>query len=76
MDNVQNYDSCINIPLLQSFVSYYVNPHVEADKNVSTVIPASCKRRRKRSPVASDETVMYGYESSATLTTDRVQYSL
>jgi hypothetical protein len=42
----------------------------EAGKNTSTVIPASRKRRRKGNPVASDETVMYDYESSATLTTD------
>jgi hypothetical protein len=28
------------------------------------------------SPVVSDETVMYGYESSVTLTTDRLQYNL
>jgi hypothetical protein len=49
---------------------------VEAGKNTSTVIPVSRKRRRKGNPVVSDETVMYGYESSATLTTDRLQYKL
>jgi hypothetical protein len=49
---------------------------VEAGKNTSTVIPASSKRRRKGNPVVSDETVMYGYESSATLTTDRFHYKL
>jgi hypothetical protein len=49
---------------------------VEAGKNTSTVIPASLKRRRKGNPVVSDETVMYGYESSATLTTDRLHYKL
>jgi hypothetical protein len=49
-------------------------PRVEAGKNTSTVIPASRKRRRKGNPVVSDEIVMYGYESSATLTTDRLQY--
>jgi hypothetical protein len=52
------------------------DPRVEAGKNPSTVIPASRKRRRKGNPVVSDETVMYGYESSATLTTDRLQYKL
>jgi hypothetical protein len=49
---------------------------VEAGKNTSTVILASRKRRRKGNPVVSDETVMYGYESSATLTTDRLHYKL
>jgi hypothetical protein len=49
-------------------------PRVEAGKNTSTVIPASRKKRRKGNPVVSDETVMYGYESSATLTTDRLHY--
>jgi hypothetical protein len=49
---------------------------VEAGKNTSTVIPASRKRRRKWNPVVSDETVMYAYESSATLTTDRLHYKL
>jgi hypothetical protein len=51
-------------------------PPVEAGKNTSTVIPASRKRRRKGNPVVSDETVMYGYESSATLITDRLHYKL
>jgi hypothetical protein len=46
-------------------------PCVEAGKNTYTVFPASRKRRRNGNPVVSDETVMYGYESSATLTTDR-----
>jgi hypothetical protein len=32
-------------------------PHVEADKNTSTVIPASRKRRQKGNPVVSGETV-------------------
>jgi hypothetical protein len=45
---------------------------VEAGKNISTVIPASRKRRRKGNPVVSDETVICGYESSATLTTNRL----
>jgi hypothetical protein len=49
---------------------------VEAGKNSSTVIPASRKRRRNGNPVVSDETVMYGYESSATLTTDRLHCKL
>jgi hypothetical protein len=52
------------------------DPRVEAGKNTSTVIPASRKRRRKGNPVVSDETVVYGYESSAILTTDRLQYKL
>jgi hypothetical protein len=45
-------------------------------ENTSTVIPASSNRRQKGNPVVSDETVMYGYESSATLTTDRLHYKL
>jgi hypothetical protein len=49
---------------------------VEVGKNTSTVIPASSKRPWKRNPVVSDETVMYGYESSTTLTTDTLQYKL
>jgi hypothetical protein len=52
------------------------SPSVEAGKNTSTVIPASRKKRRKGNPVVSGETVMYGYESSATLTTDRLHYKL
>jgi hypothetical protein len=32
--------------------------------------------RRKGNPIVSGETVMYGYESSATLTTDRLRYKL
>jgi hypothetical protein len=51
-------------------------PHVEAGKNTSTVIPAGRKRRRKGNPVVSDETVMYGYESSSTPATDRLHYKL
>jgi hypothetical protein len=50
--------------------------HLKAGKTTSTVIPASRNRRRKGNPLVSDETVMYGYESSATLTTDRLQYKL
>jgi hypothetical protein len=38
--------------------------------------PASRKRRGEGNPVVSDETVMFGYESSATLTTDRVHCKL
>jgi hypothetical protein len=49
------------------------SPRVEAGYSISTVIPASRKRRWKEKPVVLDETVMYGYESSATLTTDRLQ---
>jgi hypothetical protein len=44
--------------------------------DTSTVIPVSRKRRRKVNPVVSDEIVMYGYESSTTLTTDRWHYKL
>jgi hypothetical protein len=44
--------------------------------NTSIVLPASRKSRRKGNPVVSDETVMYGYESSATMTTDRLHYKL
>jgi hypothetical protein len=51
-------------------------PRVEAGKNTSTVIPASRKRRREGNPVISGETVMYGYESSSTLATDRLHYKL
>jgi hypothetical protein len=43
---------------------------------LKTVIPASRKWRQKGSPVVSDETVMYGYEPSATLATDRLHYKL
>jgi hypothetical protein len=46
---------------------------VEAGKNTSTIIPVSSMRRRKENPVVPDEIAMYGYESSATLTTDRLQ---
>jgi hypothetical protein len=52
------------------------NPRVETGKNTSTVIPASRKRRPKENLVVSDETVMYGYESSATLTTEKLHYIL
>jgi hypothetical protein len=45
-------------------------------KNTSTEIPASLKWRRKRKSVVSDETVMYGYESSVTLTIDKLHYKL
>jgi hypothetical protein len=56
-----------------AFFRLSVVPHVEAGKNASTIIPANCKRRRNGNPVVSDEIVMYGYESSATLATDKVQ---
>jgi hypothetical protein len=55
---------------------FCVYPRVEAGMNTSTVIPASRKRRRKGNPVVSDETVMHGYESSATPATDRLHYKL
>jgi hypothetical protein len=63
---------------LNKFLKYtsILYPRVEAGKNTSTVIPASRKRRRKGNPVVSEETVMYGYESSATLTTGRLHYKL
>jgi hypothetical protein len=51
-------------------------PCVKMGKNTSIVIPASRKRRQRGNPVVSDETVIYGYESSATLTTDRLHYKL
>jgi hypothetical protein len=51
-------------------------PRVEANKNTSTIIPASRKRRRKENPIVSDVTVIYGYESSATVTIDRLHYKL
>jgi hypothetical protein len=51
-------------------------PRVEAGKNTSTVIPAGRKRRRKGNPVVSNETEMYDFESSITLTTDRLHYKL
>jgi hypothetical protein len=49
---------------------------VEAGYKTSTVIPASRKRRQKGNPVVSDVTVMYCYESSATLTTGKLHYKL
>jgi hypothetical protein len=49
---------------------------MEAGYNTSTVIPASRKSRRKGNPVVSDETVMYDYESFATLITDRLHCKL
>jgi hypothetical protein len=51
-------------------------PRVEAGKNTSTVIPVSRKRRQKGNPVVSEEAVMYGYESSATLTIDKLHNKL
>jgi hypothetical protein len=51
-------------------------PCVEAGKNTSTLIPASRKRRREGNPVVSGQTVVYGYESSATLITSRLHYKL
>jgi hypothetical protein len=56
--------------LTQKLVSI---PRVEAGKNTSNVIPVSRKRRQKGNPVVSDETVMCVYESSTTLTTDKLQ---
>jgi hypothetical protein len=49
---------------------------VEAGKNIFTVMPESRKRRQKGNLVVSDETVIYDYESFATLTTDRLHYKL
>jgi hypothetical protein len=53
-----------------------ISPRFEAGKITSTVIPVSRKRRRKDNPVISDETVMYGYEASTTLSIDRLHYKL
>jgi hypothetical protein len=86
LGNHRNSNECNNKRVLGDVFStlfvprYYEQGRVsdhrfqEADKNTSTVIPASRKRRRKGNAVVSDETVMYGYESSATLTTDRLHY--
>jgi hypothetical protein len=49
---------------------------VEMGKNTSTVIPANRKRQWKGNPVVSDDTVMYDYGPSATLTTDSLHYQL
>jgi hypothetical protein len=49
---------------------------VEAGKNTSTIISASRKKRRKGNPAVSGETVMYGYESPATLNIDKLHYKL
>jgi hypothetical protein len=54
----------------------YTLTRAEAGKNTSAVISASRKRRRKGNPVVSEETVMYGCESSATLTTNRLHCKL
>jgi hypothetical protein len=64
------------VTVVISYASRCAVPRVEAGTNSSTVISASRKRRRKGNPVVSDETVMYGYESSATLTTDKLHYKL
>jgi hypothetical protein len=63
-----------HFPILCSFPSQF--PRVEAGKNTSTVIPASRNKRRKGNPIVSDETVLHGYESFLTLTTDRLHYKL
>jgi hypothetical protein len=49
---------------------------VESGQNTFIVIPANRKRLQKGNLVVSDEIVIYGYESSATLTTDRFNYKL
>jgi hypothetical protein len=49
---------------------------VEVGKNTSILILASRKRGREANPVVSVETAMYGYESSASLTADRLHYKL
>jgi hypothetical protein len=49
---------------------------VEAVWNTFTIIPVSRKRRQNGNLVLSDETAIYGYESSATLATDRLHYEL
>jgi hypothetical protein len=48
------------------------NPRVEVGRNTSTIIPVSHKRRVR----VSNETVMYGYEFSVTLTIDRLHNNL
>jgi hypothetical protein len=50
-----------------------INLRVEVGKDTSTVILASRKSRRKGNPVVSDETVVFVYESYATLTTYKLQ---
>jgi hypothetical protein len=62
--------------LYRSVTMDMLQPRMEAGKNTSTVIPASRKRWRKGNSVVSDETVMYGYEFSMILTTDRLHYKL
>jgi hypothetical protein len=62
--------------MIESVRNLIIVPRVEAGKNTSTVIPASRKRQRELNPVVSGETVMYRYESSATLTTDRLHCKL
>jgi hypothetical protein len=57
-------------------IFFFLNLRVKVGWNTSTVILASRKRRRKGNPAVSNETVMYGYESSGTLTTDRLHYKL
>jgi hypothetical protein len=70
------YESSANLTTDRLHYKLQTRPLVREGKNTSTVIPASRKRRREGIPVVSGETVMYGYESSATLTTDRLHYKL
>jgi hypothetical protein len=71
-DVILNYDATFSL----RYQCGECFPHVEAGKDTSTVILVIRKRRRKRNPVVSDDTVMYGYESSATMATDRLHYKL
>jgi hypothetical protein len=72
-----NYSCATKWQIVDIFAFHSLTiPRVETGKNTSTVIPASCKRRRKGNPIVSVETVMHGYVSSATLATDRLHYKL
>jgi hypothetical protein len=56
-------DSNILPNTMFSKIQFFSHSRVEAGSNISTVVPASRKRRRGGNTV-SDETVMYGYWSS------------
>jgi hypothetical protein len=59
-------------PYLDKLFPVRCGPNPYLDK----LAPASRKRRRKGNAVVSDETAIYGYKSSATLTTARLNYKL
>jgi hypothetical protein len=51
--------TCKSLDYIPRITQLIVNaPRVEADKNTSTVIPASRKRRQKGNPVVLGETVL------------------